>query len=189
METVTIDELEELSRKIVSDLGYEGDELEVIVNCLVWAQLRDNNNSCTKLVTNGIKPRDKLGVDPSLPPEIVHETPVSARMHGRDHFGMVVMNQAIELAISKAKISHLAVVTFSNTCTSTGAMGYWLEKMADEGMIGMVMSQSPELVAPHGSVEAIFGTNPIGLGVPRDQNSHILLDMATSGETSFHYIH
>lgn len=42
-----------------------------------------------------------------------------------------------------------------------------------------MLSQSPELVAPHGSSEAVFGTNPIGVGVPAD-GGPLVLDMATS---------
>ena len=35
------------------------------------------------------------------------------------------------------------------------------------------------MVAPHGSSEAVFGTNPIGVGVPAD-GAPLVLDMATS---------
>lgn len=34
------------------------------------------------------------------------------------------------------------------------------------GLIGFVFSQSPELVAPYGSYEPIFGTNPFSIGIP-----------------------
>lgn len=56
---------------------------------------------------------------------------------------------------------------------------YWARQLAEEGLIGIVLSQSPEYVAPHGSSEAVFGTNPIGVGVPAD-GGPLVLDMATS---------
>lgn len=56
---------------------------------------------------------------------------------------------------------------------------YWARQLAEEGLIGIVLSQSPEYVAPHGSSEAIFGTNPIGVGVPAE-GGPLVLDMATS---------
>lgn len=44
--------------------------------------------------------------------------------------------------------------------------------------------QCPEMVAPHGSCEAIFGTNPIAIGVPHSPR-HLIVDMATSADAWF----
>ena len=41
---------------------------------------------------------------------------------------------------------------------------FWAEKIAAAGLVGIVLSQSAEYVAPHGSSQAIFGTNPIAVG-------------------------
>ena len=38
--------------------------------------------------------------------------------------------------------------------------------MGQKGLIGMVLAQSPEFVAPHGAKEAVFGTNPIAISIP-----------------------
>ncbi len=42
-----------------------------------------------------------------------------------------------------------------------------------------MLSQSPEYVAPHGSSQAILGTNPIAVAVPTE-GEPLVLDMATS---------
>ena len=49
------------------------------------------------------------------------------------------------------------------------------------------MSQSPELVAPFGSKEAILGTNPLAVGVPVNSVDGIpwVVDMATSAMALF----
>jgi LDH2 family malate/lactate/ureidoglycolate dehydrogenase len=44
-----------------------------------------------------------------------------------------------------------------------------------------VMAQSPEYVAPHAGTEALFGTNPIAVGVPKGLDPPFVFDMATSG--------
>ena len=59
------------------------------------------------------------------------------------------------------------------------ARRFWARQLAEEGLIGIVLSQSPEYCAPAGSSEAVFGTNPIGVGVPAD-GGPLVLDMATS---------
>ena len=56
---------------------------------------------------------------------------------------------------------------------------YWVESIARQGLIGVAMSQSPEYVAPHGSTEAIFGTNPIAVGVPTSEDP-LVMDLSTA---------
>lgn len=62
------------------------------------------------------------------------------------------------------------------------ACRYWAEQIAGHGMIGLVLSQSPEYVAPHGSSEAIFGTNPIAVGIPAAEGP-LIMDLATSASS------
>lgn len=56
---------------------------------------------------------------------------------------------------------------------------FWARKIADAGFVGIVLSQSPEYVAPHGSSQAVFGTNPIAVAVPTE-GQPLVVDMATS---------
>ena len=58
---------------------------------------------------------------------------------------------------------------------------YHTERIARAGYIGIALSQSPEMVAPHGASEPIFGTNPIAISVPTGEGQNpITFDMATS---------
>lgn len=52
-------------------------------------------------------------------------------------------------------------------------------------MLGFAMATSPEFVAPHGSKEAVFGTNPIACAIPRSKGEPLVVDMATSAYTLF----
>ena len=43
---------------------------------------------------------------------------------------------------------------------------YYVDLISRQGLIGIVLAQSPEFVAPHGAKQPIFGTNPIGISIP-----------------------
>lgn len=92
---------------------------------------------------------------------------------------MVVVHEAVEIAINKARSNGISIVGCSNYASATGALGAWASQITSHGYIGIVMSQCNEMVAPHGSYEPIFGTNPIAIGIPTLPRAQIL-DMATS---------
>ena len=126
-----------------------------------------------KLVAGTLAPR------PSGEITIERETPVSAKINGGQRIGMAIMRQAVDLGIKKAKVSGISVVGLTNYASATGALGMWGRDIAREGLIGIVMSQCPEIVAPYGSYEPLFGTNPFTIGVPTTPRPQVL-DMATS---------
>jgi L-2-hydroxycarboxylate dehydrogenase (NAD+) len=101
---------------------------------------------------------------------------------------MAVVHRAVEMAIHKAKEHGVAVVGCTNYSSATGALGVWVKKITEAGLVGIVLcqvqsalplrptsvssspfitdSQCSEMVAPHGSYEPIFGTNPLAIGIP-----------------------
>ena len=97
---------------------------------------------------------------------------------------MVVVHECVSTAIRKAKTSGMSIVGGSGYSSATGALGFWARQIAEQNLIGIVMSQCPEYVAPHGSYEPIFGTNPIAIGVPTKPRCQVL-DMATSASAYY----
>lgn len=177
---VPLSELESLSKQIIQDvLGYPEEEAAIITRILIYAQVRGNSQGVIKLVTGGVPAYDGSKV------QVEHETKLSARLDGRGVSGMLVLEEAVKMASDKAKDHGLSIVATHGTASGTGAIGYFARAMACKGLIGIVLAQSPELVAPHGSYEAIFGTNPFAIGIPRAEEhanfgDHLVLDMATS---------
>lgn len=61
---------------------------------------------------------------------------------------------------------------------------YYADLVGSKGLIGLVMAQSPEYVAPHGARQGIFGTNPIAMSIPT-ANGVVTMDMATAAYAWF----
>jgi LDH2 family malate/lactate/ureidoglycolate dehydrogenase len=88
-----------------------------------------------KLVAGTLAPR------PAGEIQIINETPVSAKIDGGQRVGMVIMRQAVDIAIAKAKTSGMSVVGVTNYASATGALGIWGREIARAGLIGFVFSQ------------------------------------------------
>src|SRR3989339_1926112 len=141
---------------------------------MMYAQLRGNNQGIVKLIGRGYPKNPQSGEF-----IIEKETKLSARINGNKQAGALVMQKALDMAVAKAKEHGFGIVGTNNTNTSTGALGYWAKQIADSGLIGLVFAGSPPTVAMYGSYEAIFGTNPMAIGIPGDSDPFVL-DFATA---------
>lgn len=171
---ISIRELEELTTRAVRNYGYREDEIRIISEVLLYAQLRGNNQGVVKLIGKGI-PRDPAAGEI----RIEKETPVSVRINGNRNHAMLVVRKALDMVIDKAKLSGFAIAGTCNTNTSSGAVGYYAAELAKQGLVGFVFGRSPERVAMYGSYEPVFGTNPLAVGIPAEPDP-IVLDMSTA---------
>jgi len=177
--SVSVRELTETCRRAIKTYGYDDAETRVLLDVMMYAQLRGNNQGIIKVTTKGI------ARDPDcVPVEKEHETMLSANLNGGKNAGMVVLHQAMTIAAEKAEAHGFGICGTNNTSTSTGALGYYAETLAKRGLIALVFAVSPEFVAPNGAIEPIFGTNPIGVGIPT-ADGPVVLDMATSAYSFF----
>jgi LDH2 family malate/lactate/ureidoglycolate dehydrogenase len=176
---IPVKELEDLTRRAVKNYGYNDEEVPVIADVMLYAQLRDNNQGVVKLIDKGIPKDPKAG-------EIVieKETPISARINGNKNHAMLVVGKAVEIVKQKAKKSGFAIAGTFNTNTSSGAIGYYASRLALEGFIGFAFGRSPQRVAVYGSYEPVFGTNPMAIAIPTEQDP-IILDMSTAATSYF----
>ena len=61
-----------------------------------------------------------------------------------------------------------------------GAAGYYADRAAEQGLIGLAFTNAMPAIAPTGGTEGLFGTNPIGAGFPVPGAEPIIADMATA---------
>ena len=100
-------------------------------------------------------------------PEIVKETPLSATIEGHDAMGQVLSVKAMGMAIDKAKKCGVGIVAVRNS-NHYGIAGYYTRMAAEEGLIGICMTNTEAIMVPTFGREAMLGTNPIAFSMPAD---------------------
>ena len=171
---VPLDVLRNNLIRILKHQHHDNFSSEIIADTIIYAELRNNNQGIVKVIAGALKPNPLATVMTT-----VYETPISCQIDGGQQSGMVVVKHCMDIAINKAKVSGMCIVGCSNYSSATGALGVWAREISRAGLISIVMSQCPEMVAPCGSYEPIFGTNPIAIGIPTKERVQVL-DMATS---------
>ena len=118
-------------------------------------------------------------VNPNAVPVIQQQSASAALINAVNGFAFPACNQAIKLAIQKASETGIAVGAVTNS-HHFGVAGNHLRAIADAGLVGWAMGNSPAAMPAWGGKRAIFGTNPIAAIFPRTNADPILVDLSLS---------
>jgi LDH2 family malate/lactate/ureidoglycolate dehydrogenase len=111
--------------------------------------------------------------------EIVKETETTALIDGHHGMGHVIAYHAMRMAVDKARRYGLGAVTVRNG-THFGIAGYYTLMAAEEGMMGLAVTNARPAIAPTFGTEPMLGTNPIAFAAPSDMGFPFCFDGATS---------
>ena len=174
--TLTVAAARALLEHVMVTAGHTAEDAALIADHLIDCELRG--------ITYGGLARalsivERLArVDHRRAMVVERDAPSLARIDGGDQIGYVVAHRATRLAIDKARTNGLTTVAAHNTWY-TGMLSYYAEMAAAEGLVTMLASNASPWVAPHGSTEGRFGTNPICFGFP-SADEPVIWDIGTS---------
>ena len=63
---------------------------------------------------------------------------------------------------------------------SAGVLGWFVERLADDGLVSIMFANSSSLMAPAGGTRPFFGTNPIAWAAPRRNGPPLVADLSSS---------
>lgn len=63
---------------------------------------------------------------------------------------------------------------------SAGVLGWFVERLARQGLVAMMFANSSSLMAPHGGSRPFFGTNPLAWAAPRAHGEPVVADLSSS---------
>jgi ureidoglycolate dehydrogenase (NAD+) len=172
---------EELSRFIRDTLEAKGarpEDAAVVADGLVWANLRGIDGHGVSRLPFYLRMIERADIDVATKPSLAQDRAATFVLDGARGFGPVAMMQAIALATKRAAKAGVCFGLLRDT-THTGAIGRYVQWMAERGCAAMIMGAGPAFVAYHGARVPSLGTSPIAIAVPSG-DSAIVLDMATS---------
>jgi LDH2 family malate/lactate/ureidoglycolate dehydrogenase len=91
---------------------------------------------------------------------------------------MLSLFYAAEATIKKAAAHGIALISVNDAWMS-GRSAYYVEMIANAGLVAIHTAASSRLVAPLGGTRAVLGTNPLAIAVPSSRGP-IVLDIGTS---------
>ena len=171
---ISFQKARELSRSILEELDCLPYEIDYIIQNLIAAELAGKGSHGLMRLFSFKKQNKHKGELLN----IINESESLLHIDAEYRIGMPVIYQALNRSIKKTKKIGLVSLGIKNIVVS-GYIGDYALQVTNENLIFIGFSNAPDAIIPHGTTRAIFGTNPITIGIPNGTNS-IILDMASS---------
>jgi len=173
---LSVAEARDLAESALRGIGFDDDEARIIADHVVDAALCGYEYSGLPKILN--IPESEHFKLPRRPMKLLHETDVSLAFDGGNNVGMLSLFYAAEATIKKAAAHGIALTSVTDAWMS-GRSAYYVEMIANAGLVAIHTAASSRLVAPPGGVRAVLGTNPIAIAVPSARGP-IVRDIGTS---------
>jgi LDH2 family malate/lactate/ureidoglycolate dehydrogenase len=162
--------------RALAGIGYDPEEALILADHMIDAALCGYEYSGLAKILN--IPEHRCFKQPRRLMTAVHETENSVLYDGGNNVGMLTMYHAARAAITKATSGGFAIVGVTDSWMS-GRSAYYVEMIAQAGLVGIHTAGSHRSVAPFGGARPALGTNPIAFGLP-SAHGPLVLDMGTS---------
>jgi len=173
---LSVADARDLAEGALRSIGFDDDEARIVADHVVDAALCGYEYSGLPKILN--LPESRRFKLPRRPMKVLRETDVSIAFDGGNNVGMLALFHAAEATIGKAATHGIALVSVTDAWMS-GRSAYYVEMIANAGLVAIHTAASSPLVAPPGGTKAVLGTNPIAIAVPSSREP-IVLDIGTS---------
>ena len=176
---LSLDEIYSLAKNVMLANGCDTANAEALADIICRAERDGSHSHGLFRVPGYVKALRSGKVDGKAKPTIKHLTPAVIQVDGHGCFAPLAQAlglPALAKATEKIGIAALSLVGVHHFA----ALWPETEYLADRGFVGIACTAYMPAVAPAGSNEALFGTNPLSFAWPRPGHNPVVYDMATA---------
>jgi len=120
-------------------------------------------------------------LDVAAEPRRVEVRPGYERWDGRGALGYLTLE-----AVVKGQLANPPAPTRVVVCSRTfptGSLGYWVRRLAEEGLVALLTATSPRRLPHPDGGEPLTGTNPLAIAVPSSDGQPLVTDVSMGAVT------
>lgn len=176
---VPADDLRAFAAALLEKGGLGAEHARTTADVFVWAALRGVDSHGTARVPDYLELLAK-GVANAQPEMTFESSTTAVAVLDADRApGPVALTAAAEEAVTRARAGGVAAVGVRRT-VHTGAIGYYVSKIAEQGLVGLAFVAGMPNMGYTGVKGAAVATSPLAIAVPAVSHAPLLLDMATA---------
>ncbi len=105
--------------------------------------------------------------------------PAAIRVDAHTGFAHPAIALGMPPLAAAARRNGIAALAVGNSY-ACGSLGYFVDELAEQGLIAMMFANSSPSMAPWGGTTSFFGTNPIAFATPRAGAPPLVIDLSSS---------
>lgn len=177
--TVDVEGLERFTLAALRATGMPEDGAAAGADVLVRTTVRGVESHGVSYLHQYIKQLQDGGANPTAQIGTVVNRGALMVLDGDAGLGPAIAARATRGAIQRARTHGMSMTTVRNA-NHFGAAGHYALTCAEAGCVGLVMSNTPPIMAVTGSRSRSIGNSPLAFGAPRTGGPPFVLDIAMS---------
>jgi len=168
----------EEARPRLARLGFRADDVETLANHFLDAEARGSLGHGLSRI-EWLESWEEL--DPRPRPRLLESKEACERWDGNGALGYLTLEAVVRAQLENPP-ERARLVVCARTFP-TGALGYWVRRLADAGFVALLTATSPRrLPSPDGG-EPLVGTNPLAIAIPSGDGSPVVADVSMGAVT------
>ena len=155
------------------------DNAKEVSDALISAEFDGQSGHGLSRIPSYVEQLSSGKVNGSVSPKIISSKGSVIRIDAGHGFAFPAISLAIEEITKTSKKFGIAAVSISRS-HHFGQAGRHVERLAEQGLIGLMFGNTPKAIPPWGGTKALFGTNPIAFSAPRADDAPMVIDMSLS---------
>ncbi len=168
----------EEARPRLARLGFAAEDVETLAAHFLDAEVRGQLGHGLSRI-EWLETWEELNT--TARPRRVESSPGYDRWDGEGAIGYLTLEAVIGSQLA-APPERARLVVCTRTFP-TGSLGYWVRRLADGGLVGVLTATSPRRLAHPGGGEHLAGTNPLAIGIPSSDGAPIVSDVSMGAVT------
>ena len=161
-------------------VGVRPEDAEIFARVLIDADLQGVSTHGISRLSIYLQRIDKGLIDPHADLSVKRNGGSVLALNAGNGLGQVQAVKALNMLLPLASQNGVAAATIQNS-QHFGALSYYCNRAADEGMVLLAMTNCEPAMSPAGGYDApSLGTNPIAASFPTGKNFHVGIDLSTS---------
>ena len=173
------DALRSLTTRLAVAAGVRPGDAEIFARIVVDADLHGVSTHGVSRLSIYLERINRELIDPRAEIAVARNAGCVLALDASNGMGQIQAVKALDMLLPLARQHGVAAATIRNS-QHFGALSYYCNRAAEEGMILLAMTNCEPAMSPAGGYEAFFGTNPVAASFPTGKSFHVQIDLSTS---------
>ena len=186
--TLSLEEVYQLSLDALTGCGAQRSNAQPVAQSIQNAEADGIRNVGLNYLSHYCEHLRCGKVDGNATPTWQRMAPSVMVADAADGFAHSAFDQVCGEFVEMVRTTGIGSLAIKNSYAA-GVIGWYVEILADQGLIALAYANSPPAIAPWGGAKAFFGTNPLAFGVPRKNNPPLIIDQSSSVTAKVNVVH